>query len=257
MNKKQVIIILLIISVILGLCSFLFIKNKEKQEHYLYLFTGDTKIVRWYYNDETWYIANTNEKLSDKFDVYNNGKYLGNYSLMYNKGWYYFDSSNRNVQVDGITFMVNTNYILNSYEYNTNYKKDDNIASKIAKKINIDYLDYNYNLRIANVVNNSKLELIYFIDFYEKNSEYNQLGPNYTVAAIIKNNQVIIIKSLNFSSSSSGACNLNLNGVFTFNDNNNNILLSCTHFDQIPSDYYLYKEKDNTYELVVDSLGGA
>lgn len=257
MKKKHIIIIFLMIGIVLVLGSFLFVKNKEKKAYYLYLFTGDTKIVRWYYNDDTWYIANTNEKLSDKFDVYNNGKFFGNYNLMYNKGWYYFDDNNTNVQIDGIKFMVNTNYNFTSYEYSINYKNNDDIVSKISNKLNINYLNYNYNLRIANIVNNSKLQNIYFIDFYDKDSEYNQMGPSYTVAAIIKNNQVIIIKSFDFSKSSSRTCNLNINGVFTFNDNGNNILLSCTHFDQIPSDYYLYKEKGNTYELVVDSLGGA
>lgn len=256
MNKKRMIIVVLIISIALGFFSFLFIKTKEKKDYYLYLFTGDTKIVRWYYNDNKWYIANTNEKLADKFDVYSNGKYVGNYRLVYNKAWYYFDSNNKSTIIDGIKFMINTNYDLVSYEYNVKYKDDISIVKKISSEININYLNFTYNLKTINVLNNQKIENIYFIDFYENNSEYNQLGPNYTVAAIIKNDKVYIIKNLDFSESDTKSCSLSLNGVFTFENNNNKILLSCTHFDQIPSDYYLYEEKSNNFKLVVDSLGG-
>lgn len=257
MNKKQIIILVLLITAFLGITSFLFIKNKEKQERYLYLFTGDTEIVRWYYNNDTWYIVNTNEKMSDSFDVYSNGKYFGNYNLMYNEGWYYFNKSNKNIEIDGIKFMVNTNFDFTSYEYNVTYKNDDDMVKKISDKLNINYLDYDYNLKIFNVTDNKKMENIYFLHFYNKDDEYVKLGPIYTVAAVIKNKEITILKSLSFTNSEVNSCNLTLEGVFTFENNNNKILLSCAHFDQIPSDYYLYEEKLFNYELVVDSVGGA
>lgn len=255
MNKKKIIIVLIII-IALGLFSFLFVKQQEKKEHYLYLFTGDTKIVRWYYNNDTWYIANTNEKLSDKFDVYNNGKYVGNYSLMYNNKWYYFDDNNKNKQFEGSKFMINTNYDFNSYEYSVSYQKDDELVQKVVNKLNLDYYEFTYNLKSFDIYKNEKLSNIYFVDFYENNSEYNRLGPNYTIAFTVENDKIIVIKYLNFSESDTNSCSFDLTGIFSFENSSNKVLISCVHFDQIPTDYYLYEKKLNKYEILVDSKGG-
>lgn len=257
MTKKKIIIlssIAVVIIVLIG--SFLFMKDKEKKSYYLYLFTGQTKMVKWYYNNNTWYIVNTNEKLADPFDVYSNGNYIGNYDLVYNNKWYYFDKNNKNVNIDGIKFMVNTNYDLTSYGFEIVYKMNDNLVQQVAEELNINYNNFTYNLRTINVSDNSKFDTIYAIDFYEKNAEYNSLGPNYTAVFTIEKNKISIIKYLNFSESSSNSCNLNLDGIFKFENNNNKLLLSCTYFDQIPTDYYLYENKQNKYELIVDSKGG-
>lgn len=256
MNKKRIIILCIVAAVIIALSSFLFIKTEEKKSYSLYLFTGDTKMVKWYYNDNTWYIVNTNEKLADPFDVYSDGKYMGNYDLVYNQKWYYFDEYNKNVQIDGIKFMINTNYNFTSYAFDIEFNKNDDLVERVAQYLDINYSQFTYNLKTFKILNNSKLETIYAVDFYKKNEEYASLGPNYTVVFYTSNNKINIIKDLNFSQSSKDSCSLSINGVFNFENDNNKILLSCTHFDQIPSDYYLYEGNRNTYELVVDSKGG-
>ena len=256
MSKKQIFLLCIVVIVIIALGSFLFIKTEEKKSYSLYLFTGETKMVKWYYNDSKWYIVNTNEKLSDPFDVYSNGKYVGNYDLVYNNKWYYFDEYNKNVQIDGIKFMINTNYNFTSYAFNVDYKKNDDLAEKLADQLNINYNKFTYNLKTFKISNNNKLETMYAVDFYEKDDEYASFGPSYTVVFNILNNKISIIKYLEFSQSNKDYCSLNVDGVFRFENDNNKILLSCTYFDQIPSDYYLYESNKNNYELIVDSKGG-
>lgn len=256
MSKKQIVILCIVVIVIIALSSFLFIKTEEKKSYSLYLFTGDTKMVKWYYNNSKWYIVNTNEKLADPFDVYSNGKYKGSYDLVYNNKWYYFDEDNKNVQIDGINFMINTNYNFTSYAFDVEYKKNDNLVEQIAEELNINYNKFTYNLKTFKISNNDKLKTIYSVDFYEKNDEYVNLGPSYTAVFYTLNNKIYVIKYLEFSQSNKDYCSLSINGVFTFENDNNKILLSCTYFDQIPSDYYLYENNKNKYELVVDSKGG-
>lgn len=256
MNKKQIFILCIVAVVIIVLGSFLFIKIEEKKSYNLYLFTGETKMVKWYYNNSKWYIVNTNEKLADPFDVYSDGKYVGNYDLVYNNKWYYFDEYNKNVQIDGIKFMINTNYNFTSYAFNIEYKKNDDLVEQITQQLDINYNKFTYNLKTFKIANNSKLEILYAVDFYEKNDEYVSLGPAYTAVFYASNNKINIIKYLEFSESNKDYCSLSIDGIFSFENDNNKVLLSCTYFDQIPSDYYLYENNRDKYELVVDSKGG-
>lgn len=256
MNKKQIFILCVVIIIIITLGSFLFIKEKEKKSYNLYLFTGEGKMVKWYYNNSKWYIVNTNEKLADPFDVYSDGKYIGTYDLVYNDKWYYFDEDNKNVQIDGTKFMINTNYNFTSYNFSIDYEKNDDLAEQLANLLDINYNKFTYNLKTYNISNNSKLKKIYTIDFYEKNDEYNSFGPTYTAIFSVSNGKINIINYLSFSQSNNKSCSLNMDGIFNFENDNNKILLSCTYFDQIPTDYYIYENKNNKYELVVDSKGG-
>lgn len=256
MSKKQILTLVFIVLVFLGLTSFFLIKNKHQESKYLYLFTGDHSIVRWYYNNNTWYIANTNEKLSDKFDVYSNGKYQGNYSLLFNDKWYYFDLDNNSKRFDGINFMVNSNYEFKSYEFRTEYINNNELLSAVASKIGIVNNEYDSNLKRITVLDNEEFNYIYFVDFYKMDTEFNVLGPNYTVAFIEKNDKIDIVRTFSFDETDSDSCSLNLAGVFTFENDNNKLLLTCVHFDRIPSDYYLYEYRWNDYNLLIEGNGG-
>lgn len=256
MSKKQILILVFIVLAFLGLTFFFVIKTKEKQSKYLYLFTGDHSIVRWYYNNDTWYIANTNEKLSDKFDVYSDGEYQGNYSLVFNDKWYYFDSNNDSKKFEGINFMINTNYDFNSYEFETEYVNNNELVSEVANEIGIMDSDYDSSLKRITISGNEEFNDIYFVDYYKKQTEFNPLGPSYTVAFIEKNDKIDIVRTFSFDETDDDSCSLNLAGVFTFENNNNKLLFTCVHFDRIPSDYYLYEYSWNKYNLLIEGNGG-
>lgn len=256
MSKKQIIVLVFIVLAFLGLVFFLSVKEKKEEEQYFYLFTGDNSIVRWYYNQDKWYIVNTNEKLSDEFEVYSNGKYQGNYNLVFNNKWYYFDSNNESKKFEGINFMINTNYDFKSYEFRIDSINDNLLIEQVSKKINIVNDEYDANLKKAVVYDNENFKDVYFVDYYKKQNEYNHLGPNYTVAFVEKSDTIEIIKILNFDDDDYESCSLNLAGVFKFNNDNNKLLLTCVHFDQIPSDYYLYEYRGNKYNLLIEGNGG-
>lgn len=256
MSKKQILTLVFVVLAFLGLTFFLFIKTKEKQSKYLYLFTGDHSIVRWYYNNDTWYIANTNEKLNDIFYVYSNGKYQGNYNLVFNDKWYYFDSNNNSKKIEGINFMVNTNYEFKSYEFRTEYINNNELIHKVAKQIGIENNDYYSNLKRITILENDVFKDIYFVDYYKNRTEFNALGPSYTVAFVEKNDKIDIVRIFSFDETDTDSCSLNLAGVFTFENNNNKLLLTCVHFDRIPSDYYLYEYNWNNYNLLIEGNGG-
>jgi len=256
MNKKQKLILIFIVLTFLGLTSFLLIKNKQKESKYLYLFTGDYSIVRWYYNNDTWYIANTNEKLNDKFNLYSNGVYQGKYNLVFNDKWYYFDSENKSKKFEGLNFMINTNYEFNSYEFKTDYINDNRLSREVAKMTGITNSDYDSNIKKVKIFDNDEFDYLYFVDYYKRETEFNVLGPSYTVAFIEKNDTIDIVKMLSFDEKDNDSCSLNMVGMFKFANEHNKLLLNCIHFDRIPSDYYLYEFKWNKYNLLIEGNGG-
>lgn len=256
MSKKQIIFLSCIVISFLGLTFFLLINEKEKKSNYLYLFTGDYAIVRWYYNNNTWYIANTNDKLKDSFEVYSNGKYQGNYNLLFNDKWYYFDKNNESYNFDGNNFMINTSYDFESYEFKTESIDNTSIIKNVSNEIGIKNSDYDAILKQTIIYNNEEFDNMYFIDYYKKNVEFNTLGPSYTVAFREINDKIEVIILLNFEESDKDSCSLDLSGIMKFNNGNNKILLSCIHFDRIPTDYYLYEYSWNKYNLLIEGNGG-
>lgn len=253
MSKGKIIIISGII-IFLGLVSFLVYKVNYKKSKYLYLFTGDTEMVRWYYNDDTWYIVNNNKQLTEKFDVYINGNYMGAYNLVYNNRWYFFDNDNKSSNIIG-DFMINTNYEFTSFKFQENNINDQKIIDKLKKRFTSDSKDYEIYLNEI-TIDNEDLEKIYVASFKEVSDEYEVIGPTYSAVFTYINNKINFIKEFDFSNSSASKCYLDLEGIFTFENKNIKILLSCQHYDNIPSDYYMLEKKWNKYEVIVDTLGG-
>lgn len=256
MSKGKIIIVSCII-IFLGMVSFLVYQVNYKKSKYLYLFTGDTEMVRWYYNDDTWHIANNNKKLNEKFDVYYNGNYIGAYNLVYNNRWYFFDNNNKSTNVVG-DFMINTNYEFTSFKFQENSINDQKIIDKLKNRFTSDGKEYEIDLKEI-TIDNENLGKIYVVSFKEISDEYEVMGPSYSAVFTYFNNKITFLKELDFSNNNNNntnKCYLDLEGVFTFENKNIKIFLSCQHYDNIPSDYYMLEKKWNKYEVIVDTLGG-
>ena len=253
MNKKQVLVLILIVALFLGGILFLISIDKKNKSKYFYLFSGDSKIVRWYYTNKTWYIMNQNTPLDEKFDVYSYGINKGKYNLVFSKKWYYFDDNNDSHDIDGIKYMINTNYDFKSYEFLEENSDDEDVESEIFKEMGLSQIDYNIRLMKYIIEDNENINTVYSAGFYKNQDEYSPLGPSYTVAFLIDKGKLKIISNLSFDTEDAESCQLGLVGLFNF-ENRDKILVNCSHFDQIPSDYYLYDAK--SYDLLVASEGG-
>lgn len=255
MSKGKVLIISIVL-VFLGIVSFLIYQVNYKKSKYLYLFTGDTEKVKWYYNNDTWYTANTNKMLKDKFQVYTNGNYSGDYNLVYNDKWYFFDDNNNSVDILG-NFMINTNFEFKSNSFTSNRIEDSEITNKLRKKFSDNNKNYEVVLNEINIDSDQEPLKVYTISFKEISNEYEVIGPDYTAIFTYINNKVGLIREINFLRNDSlSPCYLNLEGVFTFENKNTKLLVSCEHYDVTPSDYYLFEKKGNQYKLLIDTLGG-
>lgn len=255
MSKGKVLIISIIL-VFLGLVSFLIYQVNYKKSKYLYLFTGETEKVRWYYNDNTWYTANTNKILKEKFKVYMDGRYTGDYYLVYSDRWYFFDDNNNSVDTLG-NFMINTNFDFNSSNFVLERVENKEIIDKLRKRFIASGKEYEISLGKISIDNNSTLDELYVVSFKEKSNEYEVIGPDYSAIFTYKNNKMNFIREMNFlTDNSSNRCYLNLEGVFTFENKNTKLLVSCLHYDITPNDYYLYEKKGNKYNVLIDTIGG-
>ena len=254
MEKKRLTIIVVLTTVILiaSLGAFLYFYEKKKA-NYFYLFTGDVNMIKWYYNNGKWYVVNANEKLDDLFDVYADGKYRGKYRLVFNDQWYYFDNNNSSVKFDSKTFMVNTNYDFKSYTFDYNFIQNDYLAKSVAAKVKLNSDNWTYSLTKVDV---EDFEDIYLIDFYI-DDDIDSMWTSYSVAFTYDNDSIKVIKSVDSRTISLGYCSLKANGIFTFDNNNPKLLLSCANFDRLPDQYFLYEYSWNNYKLLIESNGGA
>ena len=98
--KKGIIIFLSVLLVYLGVMYVLFGKKNidEKNANEIILIHYNTKFK---YNNYKWQKLEQDDYIEyegKKYNIYNNGKFFGNYELMFNKKWYMFDDDSDSIK---------------------------------------------------------------------------------------------------------------------------------------------------------------
>ena len=167
--KKGIIILIGILMVYLGVMYIFFGKKNisEQNANEILLIHYNTKFQ---YNNYKWQkIGNDNytEYEGKKYNVYNNGKFFGNYELMFNKKWYMFDDNNNSVKFDFELFAHYGKKELKFINYEVSYfeKKDIEVINKAIKLIGIeDYKDfYEGEKLVINYDDDMRDETIYIV----------------------------------------------------------------------------------------------
>ena len=167
--KKGIIIFLGVLLIYLGIMYMLFGRKNisEQNANEIILIHYNTKFK---YNDYKWKkIENDDYKEyeSKNYNVYDNGKFFGNYELMFNKKWYMFDNDANSVKFDFELFAHYGEKKLNFIDYKVEplEQKDVEVINDALNLIGInDYSGiYAGEKVVINYDNDRKDESVYIV----------------------------------------------------------------------------------------------
>lgn len=239
MNKTnlKVYVILLVIFGIMGFCAFLIsdkLKNEvENLNAYLVI---DCNRVFKYDNNNWTNVGSMKDIAMDKFKIYSNNNYIGDYYVSEGNDKYYFfddDYNSKSVESPFIAISVNSTVSLIDYKIGEFDNDDYDNINSYFKKINISY-DGDYSIMekyIADLNNDSKDDYIYILS--------NQLYSDklfYIIFAKVGNKYITIDNQLD----SDDIVNYSLGWILNISENGlNDIILR--EFNNETYDYYLYR----------------
>ena len=196
-------IIYLIVMLIIFLPGYL-----KKEHENLYILTTRMRIK---YEKGTWLsITDPNDYLSKKFNIYEDGKYLGNYQVVLNNSFILYDDD-KQVDYSGGILGYRGTLKLDLMNYNfkeTKSSEDDFIVKQALKKMDItEDAYYSIDQKVfSDVDNNGNNETIYNIsNIKQPDSESidcvpipvkNSSNVNFSILFMYKDNNVYIINSI-------------------------------------------------------------
>lgn len=219
MKKNKVLIILLIIVVIYALIMFFFFSknvanntsNNEVELNTNNVDTNTSTKTRYLVLNNianlkftsSWFVANTEEieNSSNRFKVYANNSYLGEYKLKYGNVWNLFDNNNNFVSYNGNMLAYSNNANINLKKYSVSTLTDDD--KKLLKdNYNISNFDYLYTNEVINYDfdNNGILDKI--ICLSNIGNDLNEMANFYSIVVVILNNNKMVVINENNENSS-------------------------------------------------------
>jgi len=251
-NKKTVIIIISIMVTYLILSIVLFgwnnLKNKFQTINIM-LSTGDKISLK----DGNWIdIKDEKEYNWNKFDIYVENNFFGNYNLLYNDKWYIFDNNRNSIKYDGRILGINGNI---KYDViNFTEESFDNIGTNSLKKIlddnEIDYpKEFTYAKKSTlDIDGDEKDETIYTVSnafTYESG-----LNKKFSIVFIENNDIDILYEDYVSSKDQYDLCVPKINSIIDINkDSKYEIILECNYFSVMGTCTSLYEPENGKYKL--------
>lgn len=253
-EKKQryyVLIFLLFVYLVLMFIFFLYPSYKDKHNKTSIIVDKDAK---WYYEDSKWKdMTSTNQYNWQKFDIYQDGSYFGNYSLLYNDKWYAFGDNRTPITMDGTEiFAIKTNqkYKYGSFILEDISEADEKYVRKVLEDNDITALTFT-TLKEVNFDLDSDGE-------DEKLFVVSNIFTDETVRDIfnfiftVKNGKITIIKKdINTYDNMYRMCKAYLSHLVDITgDGNYEIITGCGYYSDKKQCIEMYQKKRNKYVKV-------
>ena len=203
---------------------FLYPNYKDKHNKTSIIVDKDAK---WYYEDSKWKdMTSTNQYNWQKFDIYQDGSYFGNYSLLYNDKWYAFGDNRTPITMDGTEiFAIKTNQ---KYKYGSFILEDISEAD-----LDSDGEDEKIFV-VSNIFTDETVRDIFNFIF------------------IVKNGKITIIKKdINTYDNMYRMCKAYLSHLVDITgDGNYEIITGCGYYSDKKQCIEMYQKKRNKYVKV-------
>ena len=251
-NRKYV-VVLVILGIYFLIMLFLFIIPKiinRKTE--ITLLIGNN--ANWHYEDEKWEdVSNIRDYNWDKFDLYEDSTYKGNYSALFNDTWHFYDDKNTPINLESPNFLA--------IKTNRDYK----IAEYLEKEISTDELKYvnevleNYDINTSDFTSSNVLT--YDIDSDNKEEKIftisNVFTENFTSKIfnfifIVKDDKITVIShTVDDIKNMYDNCKLYIDKIIDLNnDGNYEIITGCGYYSNRDTCYEMYEKVGNKYQKV-------
>lgn len=261
MKKNSRYIILIIILVLYFVILYFFIGKDYVKKGSLTtkLIIGEHTV--WQLEKRKWTnISDNKTKIKNlnwqEFNVFVNSKKLGKYDLWKNESWYIFDKEKNAIQYQGQIFAYQANYEINLESF-----KEEKITnySPIRKVLENSNLSTEQELTVNTLIkydfdSDSNEEELYLISNAFPEPEAIQPEKIFTFIFLVDNNEIEILYN-------SVEENVGLNGCQPFleylldvdDDNENELILSCIRYDELPPLVMLYDRENDKFDIVVSN----
>ncbi len=250
MNKTDFKTLIVILVVLLAFLLVVFViynfTEKEKQDMSGNFIVDGNRFFE--YNGTKWSdLGSIDSIIMNKFNIYSNNTYVGNYSVSENNGKYYFfddEYESHDITSPFIAISEDSEVSVIDYKMADFSSSDYNKASEYLRSIDIDYNgEYNVSDKyIVDLNNDNKSDYIYVLS--------NQLYSDdvfYVVFANIGNDYITINKQINVNEIEKYTLGWVLN---ISNDKLNDIILRKEVMEFY--DYYLYRYfKNQEYQRIL------
>jgi len=261
MRSKKTYIFLILILIIFAVAMYFLVAkdNIKKDKEVTTLIVGNTSV--WNYSNRRWINvaqASTIESINwENFEVYEEGKHLGNYSA-WNDGneWYYFKDNKDSIKPTGKVLAYKSNFNIKIKDYS-----EEQLTSSDQKYI--DYVLEENDLSTSSLfTSNYKVNLDYDSDgeeetFYVLSNAFpTDFNPDliFSIVFMVKDNNIYYLYNSIDNNKSNNGCRPYFNYFLDLtNDGIDEIILSCGQYSTKGTIDMLYKFEDNEFKIQISN----
>ena len=254
---KNGIVIVLLVYFAIFICLFgITTIRKFFSKAYIVLDSGD----KWMLENTKWVnLPDSENKLYNwqKYSVYTDNKYFGDYKIFYNNKIYLFDDSDKSIQYDALNVIaLKGNFAIIDYNMTENFdSKGIKFLEDFIKKEKIDVELSQFNLKMYNInhKNSEKSDKIYVAS-----NLFGDAGETDEVLAIIfceyDNGKIEILYSkFGNINTQLRSCSPQIRNVIDFlKDGKYEILFECIYYMSSDTCHMMYEKEFGSYRKVID-----
>ena len=260
MKKKKRYIVILVVLIIYVIVMFL-VGEKNNSVKYkndeLTLIIGDNTILQ--NNEGKWLNITENSTIQDlnwlEYNVYLDNKKLGNYYLWYNEEkWYIFDSNKKAVNEEGNLIAYKANYEIKIKDFTS---KDIRNYYNVQKILEENNLDTSSQFTVAtettiDIDSDGNTETLYFVS----NAFPLDFNPSkiFSFVFMLKDGQIYKLYNSVENNGVNNGCKPYLSAVLDIDhDDNYELAITCAEYSVMKPTVMLYKLVDDEFKILISN----
>lgn len=259
MKKDKKVAIFILIFLIVGASIFFLtigidLLNKSSENIIIIGNSGGFKKV-----NSRWVHINTKNELKslggNKFNVYVDNSYFGNYNLLYDDKWYLFKNDDTPVNYNGNMLALSGSIKYKVANFTTHDIEDKTYVNRVLRENNISedsILTYSYYTDI-DLNNDGVLERIYTIS---NKFPYEDVGNlSFSYIFMLKNDKIIYLyKNKEEIDDVYSGCNPYISNLIDIDEDNKlEVIIGCSYYSVEGTKYNLYKFNDYMFKSLVSN----
>lgn len=256
MKSKKVYITLIIILIVFFLLMYFLIGKDsiEKSKQNLVILTSED--TAFSYSNNTWEnIRDVGDRFNwQKFSIYFNQEYKGNNYIWHDDKWYVFDDEKQAINDTGNLLAIKTNYHVEIAKFSTVLNTNSLYVDEVLKEHGIEpTLDFTVNtITEVDLDNDGRDEDIYIVsNMFPIDFEPDLL---FAYVFMVKDNKIYMIYESSMEADYYSGCQPYINSIIDVdNDNNYEILLSCSPYSTQKNTDILYKLDKDKFKILISN----
>ena len=251
-KKKYYICLGLLITYFLIMLLFFIIPSILKSNTKTYLLIDNYE--KWQYNGENWEdITDKSEYNWQKFDIYENNKYIGKYNALFNETWHFYDDNDKPVKIDStnmIAIRSNRDYSIADFNEREISDKEIEYVKKVLEENKISTNDFTSSSVIEyDLDNDNEMEKIFTISnvFTENVAE-----KIFNFVFVVKDDKITVVsQTISNYEDMYDNCKIYVSKIIDVNnDNKYEIITGCGYYSDMQNCFEMYELDNNKYQKI-------